>query len=286
MRKFNLRTIASSMALILVFGACQKNDSNIAQPAKDEVFINEVYNPSSTGNVISATYDGRTVDLLEIEDGKYLYDGDVVLERKDFSLPGEPAIQGVYAGRNWTNRVVRWKYAAGVSQALKDRWVGATQAWANDLGFTFTQITSNTGDYILVQENTSGSAYSTSIGRAGRQQIISMDTRYFTTGSMIHEIGHAVGLHHEQKRPDRNSYIVVNYSNIRSSWTSQYDPCSGCTANGTFDFGSIMLYGAFASSTVVFNTSIPAMNKLDGTTWTANRTSLSAGDKAAINAKY
>jgi hypothetical protein len=248
--------------------------------------IDEIYNAKSSGNLIDAVYNGNEVKLLEIENGKYLFDGDVVLERNDFSLPGEINGKGVYADGNWPSRTVRWKYDSGVSTDLKNKWSTATTAWKNDLGFTFTQITSNTGDYILVQQNSGGSAYSTSIGRRGGQQIISVDPRYFSSGTVIHEIGHAVGLIHEQKRPDRNTYITVNYSNIRPNWTSQYDKCSGCTANGTFDFNSIMLYGARASSSVVFNTSIPAMTKKDGSTWTANRSFLSAGDKAAIEAKY
>jgi len=31
---------------------------------------------------------------------------------------------------------------------------------------------------------------------------------------IIHELGHTIGLYHEQNRPDRNKYIKVIYDNI------------------------------------------------------------------------
>ena len=66
-----------------------------------------------------------------------------------------------------------------------------------------------------------------------------------TVGLLVHELLHALGVGHTQKRPDRDTYITVNWNNIGAGGKGQYEKCTGNTCqthNTEYDCSSIMHY--------------------------------------------
>ncbi|XP_054756505.2 blastula protease 10-like [Lytechinus pictus] len=90
------------------------------------------------------------------------------------------------------------------------------------------------------------------VGRVfnGEQQIsIGSGCEYL--GIVAHEIGHAIGFHHEQSRPDRDDYINVHFENIQSGLEDnfeKYDWNYVTTRNVEYDVGSVMHYGSHGFS--------------------------------------
>ncbi|KAH3793636.1 hypothetical protein DPMN_147151 [Dreissena polymorpha] len=85
------------------------------------------------------------------------------------------------------------------------------------------------------------------VGRATGPQYIHLDRqKCMTLPIILHEIGHAIGLYHEQMRADRDNYLTVNYEYINQENHNQFDKLNASEYldfNKPYDYQSIMHYG-------------------------------------------
>uniref|UniRef100_A0A7E4W1J7 Metalloendopeptidase n=1 Tax=Panagrellus redivivus TaxID=6233 RepID=A0A7E4W1J7_PANRE len=97
-----------------------------------------------------------------------------------------------------------------------------------------------------------------SLGMTGGVQTISIGRGCGLAGIVAHEVGHALGLHHEQARYDRDDYVRVLFENIDDGMYSafvKHKPFDMVTHGVGYDYGSIMHYEATAFSRGFFDES-------------------------------
>ena len=126
-----------------------------------------------------------------------------------------------------------------------------------------------------------GRGCSSRVGCRGGQQFVTLGGEC-AMGNVIHEIGHTVGLFHEQSREDRDQFINIQFDKVVAEFRHNFSQhIVDGTDFGTYDYASIMHYPRNAFSIDGSATIIPKSGADIG-----QRDALSEGDIATIRLLY
>ncbi|MDF1678471.1 MAG: M12 family metallopeptidase [Legionellaceae bacterium] len=188
-------------------------------------------------------------------------------------------------GAVWPHGIVPYKIDETLPKAQKDAATEAMALWEAHTVVRFLPLTADNEhdfpDYVLLMP-ASGKTCASSVGRQGGVQVLRLASRCHTM-LVAHELGHLLGLWHEQARLDRDLYVDVLWENIRDDHYHNFNQRVGEGYDkGPYDYDSIMHYSETAFSKNGKPTIVPRVPGVK----VGQRTHLSAGDIASVNALY
>lgn len=179
----------------------------------------------------------------------------------------------------------RWKsgripYEISASLPHKERVTEAIKHWHQATKVRFVPKQTADVDWVGFINGPGCASY---VGRqGGRQEIVIGDG--CSVGNVKHEIGHCIGMYHEQSRSDRDGFVEIKWANVKpeARHNFQQEDSDNIT---DYDYGSIMHYpkNAFSSNgqdTIALRGNVPPGVVV------GQRAALSAADIAAVAKLY
>ncbi|MGE0172570.1 MAG: M12 family metallopeptidase [Oligoflexales bacterium] len=223
--------------------------------AKDPTFgqySNSYYN-TVAGEPEIKVLDRETLeDLLEDgtrqdDDNRFLSSGDMVLsgaEVKEVYRDGLDLSATVCGKKKtWPDAVIPYDISAIQDATLKKHIASSASMWGY-FGFTWRPRLPSDSAYVVFQTTAEGCW--ADVGYAPGKRVINLGTDCGYTDVILHEMGHSLGLNHEQVRPDRDNYVTVNMDNVVAGQEHNFTK-QGCFDQSIeYDFKSIMHYSSYA----------------------------------------
>lgn len=168
------------------------------------------------------------------------FEGDIILETGgDFRniIPSD--------SKRWPNGIVPYNLGGEYSSSEKSL---IRSSLAEMSSLTCLKFVQRTSQRAYIQVNKLGGCFS-AVGFGNRKQQLSLAQGCLRKGIIIHEFLHALGLWHEQSRPDRDQYVDVFWQNMSPSMKHNFNKQTNARTLGfKYDYDSLMHYGKYGFS--------------------------------------
>lgn len=265
----------------LLFFSCDNDQTKKDARSTCKDCVTEEAFPDKTGTPETMTVGGQTLHYTAIN-GKAVFEGDIILDSSFVAFNDTVSLVGAgINGRRWPNNTLVYTIDPGLADSQKV--IAAMQHWQSNTPIRFKRKGTKDRNWVTFYR---GDGCSSVIGMSTRQQFISLAPGC-SIGNAIHEIGHALGLFHENSRSDRDSFLVIKWDNIKEGYKHNFETYlergySGFD-DGSFDFNSRMLYNPFSFAK---DPNQPTITRKDGSVYPVNWNTLSEGDQQIINRMY
>jgi len=152
----------------------------------------------------------------------------------------------------WPKNIIPYKIQSGHFSSSQMQIIYAgMKMWMEKTCIRFTpagsSLARSTGHSHYIRIFSGRGCYSY-VGYTHRTHDVSLQARgCLLKGIVAHELGHTIGLHHEQCRADRDQHLKVVFSNVPSSKRNNFEKSRGVSTFGQpYDYCSLMHYGRTA----------------------------------------